>query len=93
MSCIICLLSNTDYNLIPQSNTFASDQATVPRDIQPRQLIFDQTCTVDLGNLLWKKPLFSMQPHIDTVVELSSARLFHHQCNMSCCGEKVFVTN
>ena len=41
-----CPLSNTDDNLIPPSNTFASDQATVPLDIQPRQLIFDQTRTV-----------------------------------------------
>ena len=91
MSCITCLLSNTD-NLIPQSNTFASDQATVIREILPRQLMFDQTCTVGLGNLLWKKPLFSLQPH-EILVELSSVRIFHHQCDMSCCGEKVLVIN
>ena len=40
---------------------------------------------------LWKKPLFSLQPHIGIRVELSSERIFHHQCNMSCCGDKVRV--
>ena len=79
---------------------FASDQTSVPRDIQTRNLIFDQSCTVSYGSLFWKKPLFSLQPHIEIIAELSiySTRIFHPsmfhlQCNKSCCGEKVLGTN
>ena len=40
-------VSNTDDKIILQKlNAFTSDHATTPRDIQPRRLIFDQTCTV-----------------------------------------------
>ena len=34
-----------------------------------------------------------MQPHIEITVELSSARIFRHQRNMSCSRENVLVTN
>ena len=78
---------------------FASDQATVPRDIWARQLIIDQTSTVRWGSLLWKEPFFSLQPQIKIIVELSidgtrifHPPMFHHQCKKSC-GEKVLVTN
>ena len=61
--------------------------------------MFDQTCTASEGSLLWKKPLFSQQSNIkiqESKLVLASSihqRLFHHQYDMSCCGEKELVAN